>query len=818
MRKILPRTFTGTRESTPREYEKTHAKISQRAASEGIVLLKNDDKLLPLKISTPVALFGRGATQTVKGGTGSGEVNSRYEVSVFEGLKNARFRIVNEDYLRKYDRTYKQARSAWRKILMDKAAEYADGALFFENVYCTTPFVCPPEAPVEKFDADIAIYVLSRSAGEGLDRDAGKGDYMLSDEEETLLSDICRLYKQVIVILNVGGCVDLSFVDRYENIASLLLLSQAGSEGGNALAHVLSGKICPSGKLTDSWAYRYEDYPCSNSFSRLGNLYRQEYLEGIYVGYRWFDSFDIPVRYCFGHGLSYTSFEIKALSIDYENETVKIRAEVKNTGFIAGKEVVQLYASCPDGRLCKEYRRLVAYAKTKLLAPGESETFKISVPVRLLASYDEALPGWIMEKGNYILWLGSSLDTSTPFAKAILNEEAVLEKTRNLCAPSSLINEIQPENRKALPEINGLEINIPACSISCRNIEYEKTNMNTDEAEQIVNELNAEQLISMVCGDPYKSQTATEATDQLFVPGSAAETSSAALDNGVVSIVLADGPAGLRLSKFYDVENDRILPRGFLANIEDGALCPDNGVRGERYYQCCTAFPVGTLLAQTWDPYLQYEIGAAVAEEMSIFGVTLWLAPGMNIHRNPLCGRNFEYYSEDPLLSGSTAAAITQGVQSRPGCGVTIKHFAANNAEDKRMYSNSIMSERTLREIYLKGFEITVKKSTPMAIMSSYNLLNGIHTANSAELCTAIARDEWGFDGIIMTDWTVTINAENCSAACCIMAGNDLIMPGDKRDFENLSTSLNDGSLPLEKLRLCAARVIRAALKSARYE
>ena len=819
MKNIAPRTLTGSSDEAVQDYELRHAALSRRAAAEGIVLLKNEGKLLPLSPASPLALYGRGAAHTVRGGGGSGEVNARYSVDIFTGLKNAGFNIVNEEHIEKYNSVYNSARAAWREMMMKEYANYSDGALFFENVYGKNPFLPPPELPFEKFPADTAVYVLSRRSGEASDRSAGKGDYLLDDNEEKLLADICANYAKVIVILNVGGVVDLSFMDRHKNILALLLLSQPGAEGGNALADVLSGKVNPCGKLTDTWALRYGDYPCADSFSGLGDPLRQEYREGIYVGYRWFDSFSIPVRYCFGHGLSYTDFDIRAQSLDFLGKNLCLGLEVKNCGSVPGKEVVQLYTSCPQKRLCREFRRLTGYAKTALLAPGGAQHLEIEFSPDLLASYDESAPGWLLEEGEYILWLGNSLDSSRPIGRITLDRDALLEITKNLCSPLSPIAEYAPPKPKhiSLPD-DALSLALSANDLTTHCVEYGRGTAKHDEAEAIAVRLSTEQLIRMVCGDPGKSQTSGSPTTELYVPGAAAETSSSALEHNVVPIVLADGPAGLRLSKFYDVDEGKIIPRGFLANLEGGELCPDTGVQGERRYQYCTAFPVGTLLAQTWDSALLREVGAAVAEEMSRFGVTLWLAPGMNIHRNPLCGRNFEYYSEDPLLSGLSAAAITIGVQSKKGCGVTVKHFAANNCENERMHSDSIMSERAMREIYLKGFETAVKNAAPMAIMSSYNKLNGTHTAALADLCTSIARDEWGFEGVIMTDWTVTTNAGDCSARDCILAGNDLIMPGDERDFSALRAALADDTLSEDVLRLCASRVIRTALKSVRYE
>ncbi len=354
----------------------------------------------------------------------------------------------------------------------------------------------------------------------------------------------------------------------------------------------------------------------------------------------------------------------------------------------------------------------------------------------------------------------------------------------------------------------------------CNEIVYrENRDFVEAEAAAFVDTLSEEQLIALASGDPGKAQGGNLGSAGISVPGSAGETNNCAADKNLASIVLADGPAGLRLMKHYNVEDGKILSKPFSFSLEGGIFCPDQGEEpGERYYQYCTAIPVGTLLAQTWDCGLIREVGHMIGGEMEEFGVTLWLAPGMNIHRNPLCGRNFEYYAEDPLLAGRIAAAMTDGVQSVPGCGTTIKHLACNNQEDNRMGSDSIVSERALREIYLKGFEIAVREAQPMSIMTSYNLLNGVHLANNHDICTDVVRSEWGFAGMIMTDWTTTEKGPDCTASGCMRAGNDLVMPGAFSDKENLEKELAEGTLRKEDLKACISRLVNIIWKSNRYE
>ena len=611
----------------------------------------------------------------------------------------------------------------------------------------------PAGGPIEKTDTDVAFYILSRVAGEGADRYDKEGDYYLTETEKKQLSDICSLYKHVVVAVNTGGLADLSFMDEFSNIEALLQIVQPGMEGGNAFSDIVSGAATPSGKLTDSWAYKYEDYPNSESFSHNnGNVDTEYYKEGLYVGYRYFDSFDVPVRYGFGYGLSYTDFETKVTGVSCADEKVVIETETANVGNTnSGKEVVQIYVTCPAGKLEKEYRRLVAFGKTEILAPGEKESQKFEIALDRLTSYSEEKAGWVLEAGDYVFWAGNSLADSVPCGVLKLDEEVILTKTDNICP------------------LNG----------------------DLDELKQVPEKMQ----------EKYKKLYAD--AEEKNLPG----------------IVLADGPAGLRLLKHYVVQDGKILPTDFKNSVEGGFFCENDPKQpGDVYNQYCTAIPVGTLLAQSWNEKLIEELGEMIGGEMEEFHVTLWLAPGMNIHRNPLCGRNFEYYSEDPFLSGKMAAAMTKGVQKVPGCGTTIKHYACNNQEDNRMGSNSILSERTLREIYLKGFEIAIKESQPMSIMTSYNLINGVHAANCNDTCTKAARCEWGFKGMIMTDWTTTEHGSDCTASGCMRAGNDLVMPGAASDRENIKKELDEGTLSLDDLKACISRTVDIIWQSNQYE
>ena len=572
---------------------------------------------------------------------------------------------------------------------------------------------------------------------------------------------------------------------------------------------------------------------------KSGDLMKEKYEEGIFVGYRYFDTFEVPVRYSFGYGMSYTDFEIRTDDIKVSgrgmmNPKVSVTVTVTNTGdTYAGKEVVQIYASCPQGRLVKEFRRLAGFGKTKLLAPKESQTMTITFPLYQLTSYEEESASWILEPGMYGIWIGNDLNTSVLSGALELDEKAVMTACENICPLKEELNEIVPDAEKVqareaawqkeVKEKRMSVIELKASEIPTEKVDYQPVPEELPgKAGKIVESLSVDQLALLATGDPGRAQGNALGSAGISVPGAAAETSPCASEEpwNVTTIALVDGPAGLRLKREYQVDNGEIVASDFLAALEGGFFSKPQEKRGTTYYQFCTAIPVGTLLAQSWDVELIKRVGEMIGHEMELFNVTLWLAPGMNIHRNPLCGRNFEYYSEDPLLAGMMAAAMTLGVQKVPGCGTTIKHFACNNQEDNRMGSDSILSERALREIYLKGFEIAVKDAQPMSIMTSYNLINGVHAANCYDTCTKAARDEWGFAGAIMTDWTTTnvqIQGE-CTAAGCMRAGNDMVMPGLPEDHENIKKELADGTLTMAELKRCIYNTVNIVLQSNMYE
>ena len=914
--KINEFTRTGTTSEEISEREQRHRILAREAAEESIVLLKNDG-VLPLPTGIPVALFGAGAGLTIKGGTGSGDVNVRHSVSIYDGFTLARVRVTSKDWIEDYEERYELARQAWKKQILDECGGSTDGQLFFDT-YTSHAFEMPEGRPIEDTDvqdAKTAVYVISRVAGEGSDRHLAKGDYYLTDHELEDLRVLATLVEKIVIVINAGAPIDLTALEAMPEVKAILFMGQAGEEGGNACARILLGFVNPSAKLTATWAKRYMDYPGAMEFSdvraqldednaygaaetidRDALLARSRYEEGIYVGYRYFDSFGVTPRYHFGHGLSYTSFVLTAEAPRAAADGLYIPVTVENTGNpYAGKEVVQVYAACPqpavisgedgvkaaasgepaetltedagDGGAgveasaqaqveAKEYKRLVAFRKTRLLAPGEQETMTLHVDGRALASfrtdYDAAHGAWVIEAGRYAIFVGSSSEESRLQLAGVVEvaEEKVLEIVPHICpvkdadfhegaAPveslrrktqawsdtwATMKQAAQQGKRIAglcgklgWTQALGETVWAPGEEPVFRNAQDDLDRM----AHAIASALEVKDLIPLLMGEFDMHASALGSAGQR-VPGTAGETSRSLEELlHVPGISMADGPAGLRLSRSYLVERatGEKLSTGIEANFENGFFAsePAEPEKYERWYQFTTAWPVGTNLAQTWNEELLGAVGRATGIEMEEFHVAWWLAPGMNIQRNPLNGRNFEYYSEDPLLSGKMAAAITKGVQTLSGVGTTVKHFACNNQENNRMGVDAVVSERALREIYLRGFEIAIKESQPMCIMTSYNEINGVHSANNADLCTEIARREWHFQGVIMTDWATTLDFGGADAAGCVAAGNDLIMPGATSDLENIEQAYAEGRLSEADIRSCAERVLNIVLRTNGY-
>ncbi len=847
------------------QYETEHLNMVLGSAAECTVLLKTNGKF-PISGPCKIAAYGSGMRYTVMGGTGSGEVNTRFAHTIEQGLENAGFEITTKSWLSEYDLVRKASKKEFYKELKKEARQkhenpimYMMGKEFTERDHDL--------ALLEK-NEDVCIYVLSRNSGEGSDRKAAEGDVLLTKSEVRDITSLNKLYDKFMLVLNVGGVVDLTPVMEVSNI---LILSQLCSDMGRVLADILTGKQNPSGKLSTTWA-SYDEYSHEGTF---GDFNDNEYREGIFVGYRYFDTFNKKALFPFGYGLSYTKFDIKAGEVSANGSEFTVKALVRNEGLFRGKEVVQVYVSLPEGRLSKAYQELAGFAKTKELNPSESEEVTISFDLKDLSSYDEESASYILEKGDYVIRVGNSSASTGVACIATMDDTVTIRRTKNVLgdpgfrdieAPCNEKNrgeskaednknyqneteecksdeyrEYKGKEKNSENELDGTDIKrirIDINSITCEDVDYASDNDAID-IDPRIKTLSDEELCFMGIGgfNPNAKGLSIIGNAATHVAGAAGETTSQLTYKGIKPLVMADGPAGLRLSlEYYEdekgahgVNGTGMIPESmqeimgpvamFIAKLfVGGNKAPKNTVFKEH---AATRIPIGTAIAQSFNLELAKSFGDIVGDEMERMGVNLWLAPALNIHRSILCGRNFEYYSEDPLVSGLMAAAITRGVQKHKGCGTTIKHYAANNAETNRYCNNSHVSERAMREIYLRGFEICIRKSQPHALMTSYNLLNGIHTAEHRGLIEDILRREFGFEGIVMTDWVMTVMDSkksiyrNSLSNEVAKAGGDLFMPGGKKDYENVLKALKEGSLKRRQLEINATRVARMCDKLA---
>lgn len=748
-----------------------HIALSREAACEGMVLLKNDENLLPFAKGTKLALFGKGTVDYVKGGGGSGDVTVSYTRCLLKGLciKQDEGKVELFAPLNDYYTAYMQE-------------QYAQGQ---------EPGRCPEAAvPAELLEqarafTDTAVITLCRFSGEGWDR-TGKpydGDFYLSHEEEAMVQAVQATFPRIVVVLNTGGMMDTVWFKDNSKIQSALLAWQAGIEGGLATADILCGDVCPSGRLTDTFAVNFAAYPSSDTFNESEDYVT--YNEDIFVGYRYFET--IPgaaekVCYPFGYGLSYTSFEITGAAAKVEADQITVTAKVTNTGAVAGKHVVQVYCQAPQGKLGKAARVLVGFAKTALLQAGQSQDVTITFVPYAFASYDDigavSKSAWVLEKGEYLFHVGSSVRDCVQLAETYtLKDDVVLEQLTARCQPRQLTWRLladgtrgEVENLPALPKPDvddpavpkGPPVEMKFNAMRDQKAEYTLGDVAAGKItlDEFMATLTVEQMVYMLGGQPNRGVANTWGFGGLD-------------SHGIPNVMTADGPAGLRIQ-------------------------PQCGVN-------TTAFPCATLLSCSWNEEIVERIGVAAALEVKENGIGSWLAPAMNIHRNPLCGRNFEYYSEDPLVAGRMATAMVKGVQSQ-GVATSVKHFACNNKEVNRMDSDSRLSERALREIYLKGFEIAVKEAQPITLMTSYNIINGIRASENKDLLTHILRGEWGFKGLVTTDWwTHGLHYKE------IAAGNDIKMPTGNP--EHTLQMILEGKLDPECVRTSARRLMEAILR-----
>ena len=766
---------------------KKHIKLTREAAAEGMVLLKNETEALPLQKKEKIALFGKATIEYIKGGGGSGDVYCPYIRNIYEAFRmkedEGKVEIYTPlvDFYKKYVEeesvnvlTQEQINARWDIVNNMEFCTLRDDMTYDTFAAMHVPEAKVPDELIEQSakNADTAIITLSRFSAEGVDRRPQGNDYYLSDLEKDLIDKACSLFSKVIIVINSGAVIDCEYFAENNKIGAVLMSWQGGMEGGAAIADIICGDVNPSGKLTDTITKSYDCYPTTKDFWEcFEHVY---YTDDIYVGYRYFET--IPgkkecVRYPFGFGLSYTTFDISGKIAFANDGKIIASATVKNTGTVAGKEVVQLYYSAPQGKLGKPVRELAAFKKTKLLAPGEEEILVMSFDISSMASFDDLgkvqKSAYVLEAGAYSFHMGTSVrDTEKLDFEYIVNEDTVTEQLTSLCKPFKLEKRMLADGSfEKLPM--GEESYFYGTNILSVAKAPEETVMFDDVGtkctlDEFIKQFTLDELMDFVGG---KGPTGVANTGCF---GGLARLS-------VPPIPTADGPAGLRLD-------------------------PVTGIS-------TTAWPCATLLACTFNPELIYEVGKGGGAEIRENNIGIWLAPALNIHRDPLCGRNFEYYSEDPLVSGKCAAAAIRGIQSQK-VAVSIKHFACNNKEANRYASDSRISERALREIYLKGFEIAVKEADPWTVMTSYNLINGQHTSESYELLTEILRNEWGFKGMVTTDWGVKNDPVKE-----VKAGNDMKMHCGYP--EDLKVGYEKGELTRADLELCVKRILEMTLKMA---
>ena len=798
---------------------KAHIELSKEAAKEGMVLLKNENNVLPLAAGSKVALFGKGTFDYVKGGGGSGDVTVAYTRNLYEGLSLQKDKISIFEELCDY----------YRK---DIEEQYKNG-----NVPGMTIEPDVPNELLQKAKAytDTAIITICRYSGEGWDRKSvidpdnkalwdyerkmteksaeifKDGDFCLSVKEKEMVDAVKTNLKNVIVILNVGGMVDTSWFAYDPKIQSALLALQGGMEGGLAAAELLVGDGNPSGKTVDTFARTLDDYPSTHNFHESRDYV--DYTDDIYVGYRYFET--IPgaaekVVYPFGYGLSYTTFNVETVSAGIlqpshtsnsqsaphdavsHTDTLYVRVRVTNTGKRAGKEVVQVYAAKPQGKLGKPAKELVAFEKTRELLSGESQIMTLTWSINDMASYDDLgkiqKSAYVLEAGSYDIYVGTSVrDVQKADYSYILDEDIITEQLSAKLVPTSLAKRMLSDGSfEELPQGEPVDTDasvvgnidpsltegvapgqraIPYFRFAdgmAKNGKYDIMDVVEGQIslDEFISELSVDDLIHLLGGQPNTGVANT------FGIGNMPEY-------GIPSVMTADGPAGVRIN-------------------------PEVGV-------CTTAFPCSTLLACTWNPDIVEAVGRAGGQELKENNLGLWLTPAINIHRSPLCGRNFEYYSEDPFVTGKLAGAMVRGIQSN-NVGATLKHFALNNKETNRKNSDSRVSERAAREIYLKAFEMIVKAEDPWAVMSSYNIINGYRASENKDLLTGILRDEWGYTGMVTTDWWTC--GEHYKET---KAGNDLKMGNGYP--KRVKEAYDKGAISRDEIETCVKRILSLILK-----
>lgn len=763
--------------------------LAREAVAEGIVLLNNEDQALPIQQNETVSVFGRIQLDYYKSGTGSGGmVNAPYVVSILDGLKNCRDINLNMNLLATYQ-------------------EWVKDHPFDTGVGWAMEPWCQEEMPLSEEmveqaakNSDLALVVIGRSAGEDKDAVAQKGSYLLTDLEEDMLQKVCQKFKRTVVLLNVGSIIDMHFVTKYQPQA-VLYCWQGGMEGGNGIADVLTGKVSPSGKLADTIAYEIGDYPSTNDF---GDEVENEYREDIYVGYRYFETIaKEKVQYPFGYGLSYTTFSYRVTKFNVDGlgsqQKITLEAAVKNTGACSGKESLQVYYCPPQGALLKPFRNLIAFEKTESLEPGQIEKLCFEIKIKDMASYDDGgntghAFSYVLEKGKYSIYIGTNVREAVLAGEVMLTELEVVEELTQACAPVKAFDRMVIDgdqiSYEAVP-VRNIDLAQRITDDRPESLPYEGDHgyLLKDVYDQKVSiqdflsQLSDEDLICMTRGEGMCSPKVTPG-----IAGSFGGVTDRLKDFGIPIGGCADGPSGIRM---------------------------DCGTMA-------FSLPNGTLLACTYNKNLVTRLYEMEGKELLKNQIDSLLGPGINIHRNPLNGRNFEYFSEDPYLTGAMAVAELKGMH-RYGVTGTIKHFACNNQETARHDADAIVSERALREIYLKAYEMCVKEADAYSIMSTYGPLNGIYTAGNYDLLTTILRKEWGYAGIVMTDWWAKINEEGKegyreNTPPMIRAQNDVYMcngdAGSNSNHDESEEGLVRGTITRGELLRNAANICRVIMRS----
>ena len=756
--------------------------LMRTVAAEGAVLLQN--RCLPLADSTTVSVFGRVQVNHFCTGYGSGgDVNVPYTVNLLDGIRNCPHLSLDEELAQQYEE-------------FDKQNPIDHG--FWGNWPRCYPEMPLTESLVARAAevSDTALVILGRSSGEDRENALEPGSFYLREEEKEMLRLVTEKFSDTVLLLNIGSVMDLSFLEEYD-FGAVLLIWQGGMESGNAVADLLCGLQNPSGRLTDTVARNYEDYPSAKYF---GNADKNEYWEDIYVGYRWFETFGKDkVLFPFGHGLSYTTFQKTAVSVG----ALKWEISVTNTGSRPGKEAVLLVVEKPCGLLGNPARELMAFAKTGLLQPGESQTLTLSVPREQLASFDDSgLTGnkdcYVIQKGAYSFYLGGDVRSAQLLGTYTVENDDVTQRLTEAAAPAA------PFPILAIQELGGKTV----------TVSRRATPKTVDLRQRILDNIPEPIFQTGNKGIKLKDVKEGNATLDAFVAQlSLEELEAISRGGGIMGHPLgAKGNAGIFGGTLESLRKKGVPP-----------VVTTDGPSGIRLYDSCSLMPIGTLLACTYDTALMETLFHAIGLEMKDRGSDVLLAPGMNIHRNPLCGRNFEYFSEDPLVSGKIAAAVVRGVQS-VGLSACPKHFACNNQEFRRSTNDSILTQRALREIYLKGFEICVKESAPKNLMTSYNKINGVWGHYHYDLVTTILRGEWDYKGNVITDWWMRASAspefpQMRDNAYRVRAQVDVLMPGSRRgnifkhgDGTLLATYKKPDGITLGEMQRVAKNVLRCVM------